>query len=149
MRASVGRGGFTLLELMVVLAILVVSAALVLPSLGPGTATLRLRAEARSIVALLRQARQLAVSQRRPQTVAIDPVARAVVLRGAEAASPLSRHPLAGEVRLTAEEGEPSLTFTPRGTVREATWVLEGAGGRRYRIHVEAVTGRVSLRREV
>ncbi|MBI2461976.1 MAG: GspH/FimT family pseudopilin [Candidatus Rokubacteria bacterium] len=142
------RGGFTLLELLVVLAILVVSAALVLPSLGPGTATLRLRAEARSIVALLRQARQLAVSQRRPHTVAIDSLGHAVVIRGDDAGSPVSRLPLTGEVRLKAEEGEPSLTFTPRGTARETTWLLEGAGGRRYRIHVEAVTGRVSLRRE-
>lgn len=149
MTRRAGRAGFTLLELMVVLAILVVSTALVLPSLGPGIETLRLRAEARSIVALLRQARQLAVSQRRPHTVAIDPGARAVVIQGAEAASPRTRHPLPGEVRLTAEEGEPSLTFTPRGTARETVWVLEGAGGRRYRIHVEAVTGRASLRREV
>lgn len=148
MRRSDGRGGFTLLELMVVLAILVVGAALVLPSIGQGTATLRLRAEARSVVALLRQARQLAVTQRRPHTVAFDPLARAVLITKGEGDSPVRRLPIPGDLRLTAAEGTTSLTFTSRGMARETVWVLEGSGGRRYRIRVEAVTGRVSLRRE-
>lgn len=149
MRRPARSGGFTFLEVMVVVAILVVSAALVLPSIGQGTAALRLRAEARSVVALLRQARQLAVSQRRPHTVAVDPLGRAVVVRRDDAEAPVSRLLLPGVVRLRAEEGETSLTFTPRGMARETVWVLEGPEGRGYRIRVEAVTGRVSLRREV
>ena len=148
MRRPAGRGGFTLLEVLVVLAILVVSAALVLPGLGRGTATLRLRAEARAVVALLRQARQLAVSQRRAHTVALDPLARALLLTRGEGEGTVSRLALGGELRLRAEEGGTALTFTPRGMAHETVWVLEGPGGRRYRIQVEAVTGRVSMRRE-
>jgi hypothetical protein len=44
--------------------------------------------------------------------------------------------------------GTDTLTFSSRGLTREARWLLEGPGGRRFAIDVEAVTGRVKVAAE-
>ncbi len=41
--------------------------------------------------------------------------------------------------------GGETLTFSPRGLVRDARWVIEGPGGRRLVVEVHGVTGRVAV----
>lgn len=60
------RGGFTLIELIVVLAVIGLVLALVLPNVGRGLAPYRLAATARELATALRLARNQAVAENRP-----------------------------------------------------------------------------------
>jgi general secretion pathway protein H len=140
--------GFTLIEIVVVLAILAVMTALVLPSVGTGSETLRLRTEAGRVAAVLREARLQAVSQRRPTRVAFDALRNTVAVTGADPDHPLRRIELPAGLRLSVVTGTDSLTFSSRGVTRETRWVVEASGGRRLAIDVDAVTGRVTVGRE-
>jgi len=64
--------GFSLLELLVVLVIIGLSASLVLPSLTGGLSSLRLKTAAREVSATLRYARSLAVSVGKEQVINMD-----------------------------------------------------------------------------
>jgi general secretion pathway protein H len=65
-------GGFTLLELIITLAILAVVVALVTPSIGRSTESIRVRAEVAGFAALLRHARERAIVSQKPQAVVVD-----------------------------------------------------------------------------
>jgi general secretion pathway protein H len=142
-----GGRGFTLIEMVLVLAILAIAVFFVLPSVGRGTEGLRLRTEGGRIAALLRDARRQAVTRREPVRVSLDRATGAVSLTLGEAATPARRIEVPEGFRLDAGEGGEAVTFSPRGTAREAHWTLENRGGRRVAIEVAAVTGRVTLRR--
>jgi general secretion pathway protein H len=137
--------GFTLLELAVVLAIIAVAAALVLPAVGGGTETLRLRSEAGRVAALLRQARLHAVSQHRPTRVTLDRVRNHLALVAGDPDHPLRELAMPPGFRFSVESGGEALTFSSRGVTREAHWVIETSGGRALSIRVDALTGRVSI----
>ena len=79
-RALRGPGGFTLLELVVVLAVLATVTALALPSIRRGSQNLQLRAGAGRVASLLREARLQAVTYRRPTRVALEPSHRGAAL---------------------------------------------------------------------
>lgn len=64
--------GFTLLELIVTLAVLGIAIAVVTPAIGRGTDGLRTRAEVASFAATLRHARERAIATQRPFRVSID-----------------------------------------------------------------------------
>jgi general secretion pathway protein H len=64
--------GVSLLEMLVVLAILGLVAALVLPTFGSGVSTSELRSSARQLAAGLRAARSEAVSQKRETFLLVD-----------------------------------------------------------------------------
>lgn len=64
--------GFSLLELLVVLVIIGLSASLVLPTLTGGLSSLRLKTAAREVSATLRYARSLAVSVGKEQVINMD-----------------------------------------------------------------------------
>lgn len=64
--------GFTLLELIVTLAVLALAVAVVTPAIGRGTDGLRARAEVASFAATLRHAREQAITTQRPYRVAVD-----------------------------------------------------------------------------
>ncbi|MBI3458503.1 MAG: prepilin-type N-terminal cleavage/methylation domain-containing protein [Candidatus Rokubacteria bacterium] len=138
-------GGFTLLELIVVLAIIAAATALVLPSVGRGTEGLRLRSEAGRVAALLREARLAAVSQRHPTRVVLDRVRNTVVLTGRDPEHPMRELALSPGLRLSIGTGGETLTFSSRGLTRQTRWLLEAPGGRRLAIDIDAVTGRVSV----
>jgi len=65
----VGRSGFTLLELLVVLAVIGVAGAVALPAVAGRSATGQARVAARDLVTTLRAARAEAVAANRPVTV--------------------------------------------------------------------------------
>ena len=71
-RRSEVASGFTLLELIVTLAVLALAVAVVTPAIGRGTEGLRTRAEVASFAATLRHAREQAIMTQRPYRVAVD-----------------------------------------------------------------------------
>jgi len=137
--------GVTLLELVVVLAVLATVAAFALPSIRRGSEGLQLRAGAGRVASLLREARQRAVTQRRPTRVALDASHRGATLAWDGTSEPLRRVELPERFRVQATDGGDALTFSPRGLVRDARWVVEAPGGRRLVIEVHGVTGRVAI----
>ena len=137
--------GVTLLELVVVLAVLATVAAFALPSIRRGSEGLQLRAGAGRVASLLREARQQAVTQRRPTRVALDAGHRGATLAWDGTSEPLRRVELPERFRVQAADGGDALTFSPRGLVRDARWIVEAPGGRRLVIEVHGVTGRVAI----
>jgi general secretion pathway protein H len=146
-RSPAGRdaSGVTLLELVVVLAVVATVTAFALPSIRRGSEGLQLRAGAGRVASLLREARQQAVTHRRPTRVALEPSHRGAALAWDGSEEPLRRVELPERFRLAAASGGETLTFSPRGLVRDARWVVEGPGGRRLVIEVHGVTGRVAV----
>jgi general secretion pathway protein H len=143
-----GPRGFTLIEIVVVLAILAVATALVLPSVGRGTESLRLRSEAGRVAALLRQARLEAVSQRHATRVTLDPARNTAAMVAGDPDRPARQVELPAGLRLRVVTGGESVSFSSRGVAHETRWLVEAAGGRRLAIDVEAITGRVTVGRE-
>src|SRR5262245_46739711 len=70
-RPEVARG-FTLLELIITLAVLAVAMAVVTPAIGRGTESLRAPAEVAGFAATLRHAREQAITTQRSYRVAVD-----------------------------------------------------------------------------
>jgi general secretion pathway protein H len=140
--------GFTLIEIVVVLAILAVATALVLPAVGRGSQAIKLRSEAGQIAALLRQARLEAVTKRRPTRVTLDPARNTVALTAGDAEHPLKQLTLPAGLRVSIAAGGDSLGFSSRGLTRETRWLVEAADGRRLQIDVDGITGRVTVGRE-
>jgi prepilin-type N-terminal cleavage/methylation domain-containing protein len=139
------RGGFTFIELVVVLAILSVAAAFVLPAIGRGAAGLQLRKEAGRVAAVLREARLQAVTQRRTARVTLDPVRNTVAFTLGDSDRTVRELTIPSELRLRVAAGSESLAFSSRGLTRDTRWVLEARGGRELAVAVDAVTGRVTV----
>lgn len=144
-----GTGGFTLLELLVVLAIMALLMTLVPPVLSKAAPGLRARAAAHELADTLRDARAVAVSHGRPVDVRFDAGEGRYAVAGSTAQA-LPRGltlalPVAGDTPLRGT-ATPSyiLRFYPDGSSSGLQAVL-GAPGRYYRVDVGWLTGRVSL----
>jgi general secretion pathway protein H len=73
-----GEDGFTLLEIVCVIAMLAILAAIVLPAIPRGTSTTKLQSYATETAALLKADRNAAVRRRTDITATIDPASRTV-----------------------------------------------------------------------
>ncbi len=140
--------GFTLLELVVTLFVIGLATAVVMPAIGRGTEALRVRAEVAGFSAFLRRAREQAITTREERAVTVDPAARVVI---DEAGNHLvrARRPLADRITIEADP-PPALTvrFSPEGVSTGGSFRLAGSNGVAYRVTIDAVTGRVTSRRE-
>jgi Tfp pilus assembly protein FimT len=129
----------------VVVAILAVATGLVLPTIGRGTESLRLRSEAGRVAAVLREARLKAVSDRVATRVTLDRTRNMVVVVGRDAEHPIRELAVQPGLRFSVATGSDTVRFSSRGMTRETRWLLEAPGGRRLAIDVEAITGRVKV----
>jgi type II secretion system protein H len=145
-RGEVDSRGFTLLEVMVVIFILALTASVVTPAIGRSTDAIRVRAKVGSLSALLRHAREEAIGSRKPLTVAIDPVAHRVSVLVADTVV-RSRALPANWTIDAAPPGALTLHFDPQGTTSGAEYRIV-AGSISYRITVNTLTGRVRVSRE-
>lgn len=142
------RAGFTLFELLVVLALLGLVLALVPPLLSRGSAATELRIAAREVAAGLRQARSRAISRNGEIAVVIDVDKRAFRVDG----DPRPRL-LKGRVDLallTAESelvnaGTGAIRFYGDGTSTGGRVRITGVKGARE-VAVDWLTGQVSIR---
>jgi len=143
----VRHAGFTLLELLIVIALMGIIAALVVPMFGGPVSTSELRATARQLAAGLRLARSEAVSERRETFLVVDVAGkRFKVDREAR------EHALPSKVDLklfTAQndlvsQNVGSIRFYPDGGSNGGRITL-GSGDRKYEVDVDWLTGRVAI----
>ena len=140
--------GFTLIEILVVLSIMAIGAAIVIPMVsGSGATTGELKSAAREIAAGLRLARSEAVATRRETAVTLDLEARKfrVAAGGREVALP-------PKVDLKLFTAQSDLTDGKRGAIRffpdggsNGGRVTLAAGERTYEVDVDWLTGRVRI----
>jgi general secretion pathway protein H len=146
-RLEVDGRGFTLLELIVVLSVLALAVGIVVPVVGRSTETVRGRADVARFSAMLRHARDQAITTRRGHAVVVDPPGRRATIvadpdevRQARALSP----------NLEVEAIPPEalrIGFEPSGASTGGAFRLT-TGRTRYRVSVDALTGRVRVERQ-
>jgi Tfp pilus assembly protein FimT len=138
------------MELVVVLAILAIAAAVVAPGVGRTADSVRARAEVGAVAAFLRSAREHAVTSRQAMEVRVDNETHTLVMRRAgragEAAVQAARA-VSSLLRIAADPPTPSVTFLPHGMSTGARFAIATPGARAYVITVDALTGRVSTAR--
>lgn len=141
------QAGVTLLELLIVIALMAIIAALVVPMFGGPVSTSELRATARQLAAGLRLARSEAVSERRETFLVIDVAGkRFKVDREAR------EHALPSKVDLklfTAQndlvsENVGSIRFYPDGGSNGGR-ITVASGARKFDVDVDWLTGRVAI----
>jgi prepilin-type N-terminal cleavage/methylation domain-containing protein len=136
--------GYSLLELIVVLAAAGLLAALVAPSFSGSLESARLRAGAAEVRATLARARSLAATEGRERTVFLDfdHAAYGVAGEGGRLSLPEGiRFSRARVGDLPAESGEARLKFHPDGSAVEAEVELSAPGGATARVTVDPLTG--------
>jgi general secretion pathway protein H len=129
-----GSDGFTLIEMLVVLAVLALIAGLVVARGPSRSVALDLRAATATVVGELRRGRAAAIAGDAAVTVTLDPAARAIRVGDAPPRA------LPGDVALAAA----AIRFTPDGAAAGGPIAL-AAGARRVTITVSWLTGRVSV----
>ncbi|MCI0419745.1 MAG: prepilin-type N-terminal cleavage/methylation domain-containing protein [Acidobacteria bacterium] len=136
--------GFTLLEMLVVLVLLSVLAALAFPAVNRGLATQRLRSDSREIAAVIRWARIKAVREQQIYQVGFEVKANQVDICSADSSyqKVVALSPgisLERAVRLNQRQEQMSdetayYFFSPNGVSESFEVILRNERGRRYRI---------------
>jgi general secretion pathway protein H len=146
-RAAPRLRGVSLLELLVVLSIMGLVAALVIPSFGSGVSTTELKSAARQMAAALRLARSEALATRREHFVLLDLERRVFRVDGDGREIALPRDT---ELKLYTAQSDlvsdkaGSIRFFPDGGSNGGR-VTIAAGERKYEVDVDWLTGRVAI----
>lgn len=141
------HNGFTLLELLVVLALLAMTYALVPPMFSLGGSTAELKAGARQVAAGLRKARSQAIVSRSEATLTLNVESRSFVLSGDDKPRILPRQ---AEIGVYTAQGEvldannAAIRFYPDGSSTGGRVTL-AMGERKYLIDVDWLTGQTEI----
>jgi general secretion pathway protein H len=140
--------GFTLLEVVLVLVVMSLVAAVTLPAMLRGRTAFHLRAVSRDVIGSLRMARETAVTEQKVMMVQIDSQAQSLTVSDdvGDGARSLS---IPGDVRLEAvtnsgeaiPDGRLVIRFLPNGSSDEAQILLRSETGSTLRIRTDAITG--------
>lgn len=140
------QSGRTLAELLIVLAIVGIMAAMAVPSYQTMTARAHARSVAAEIASTLRMARQLAMARRERLLVRFDLAGRTVTLQRADAEGVLDVYRY-GEKGVAIEEptAGPEILFHSSGRSASATTIrIQDQQGRQTTVTV-SLTGRVVI----
>lgn len=141
------HNGFTLLELLVVLALLAMTYALIPPMFSLGGSTAELKAGARQVAAGLRKARSQAIVSRSESTLTLNVESRSFVLSGDDKPRTLPRQ---AEISVYTAQGEvvdannAAIRFYPDGSSTGGRVTL-AMGERKYLIDVDWLTGQTEI----
>ncbi len=138
--------GVTLLELLIVLALMSLLVGLLAPRIGRATDNWRLRRAAEHVAQILRYARTRALYEGRYYVVEIQPQENRVRLLGASSGL-IREYLLPGDIRcgedgLGANIPVMRLVFSPSGAVGERTLWLRNRQGSEVKIHLNLLLGR-------
>jgi general secretion pathway protein H len=145
--ARSARAGFTLIEMLVVLALMALIAGIAIPILGPGVSTAELKSSARKVAAGLRMAREDAVATRTDTRLVLDLEHRTFQI---ERDTHVYALPRGLELKLfTAQndiisESVGAIRFYPDGGSTGGRVTL-AAGERKFEVDVDWLTGRVAI----
>jgi general secretion pathway protein H len=139
--------GVTLLELLIVIALMAVVAGIVIPMFGGPVPTSELRSSARQLAAGLRLARSEAVAERRETFLVLDVAGkRFKVDRDAQV------HALPSRIELKLFTAQNDLVSDTVGSIRffpdggsNGGRITVGAGSRKFDVDVDWLTGRVAI----
>ena len=139
--------GVTLLELMIVLVLMALIAAVTIPIFGSGVSTTELRSAARELAAGLRLARGQAIAQRTETTLELD-----VAARNFRVPPDPRVHALPTGIDLKLFTAQRDLVSDNVGAIRfypdggsNGGRVTLAAGERKYDVDVDWLTGRVVI----
>lgn len=139
--------GVTLLELILVLALMGIIAALVIPTLGTGVSTSELKSSARQLAAGLRLARSEALATRQDAFLALD-----VEQRKFKVGSDPREYRLAQRADLKLYTAQKDLVSEKVGAIRfypdggsTGGRITIASGERKYEVDVDWLTGRVTI----
>lgn len=140
-------GGFTMLELLVVLTLIGLLVAIVVPMFGGGVSTTELKSDARAVAAGLRQARGQAIAQRGEAQLELDVGAHTFRV------PPDPRvHKLAEQIDLKLFTAQSDLVNDKVGAIRffadggsNGGRITLAAGERKFDVDVDWLTGRVAI----
>ncbi len=144
--ARARHAGVSLLELLIVLAIIGFVSAIAIPMLSGGVSNSELRSAARELAAGLRLARSEAVTQRRETFLVVDLAGRRFkVDRDEERSLPKNMEmKLFTAQRDLVDATTGSIRFYPDGGSNGGRITL-GSGERKYEVDVDWLTGRVAI----
>jgi general secretion pathway protein H len=142
------KKGVTLIELVVVLAIIAIGAVLTIPNMGPWIQSYRLRTAARDITSTLRVAQMKAVSTNMSYQVSFDTGARTYVLRrntGGLWLDEGAAQTLPTGIRMDPAPTNNPLTFSPNSSSNGGTVYLKNPKETPREIRVSPSTGRIAI----
>jgi general secretion pathway protein H len=146
-RVRVGQSGFTLLEVVCVLAILALVAAILLPALPHGTSRPRLQSYALAVAALLKADRNAAVRRGEAVATRIDAAAR-VVRSGATGRAVKVPDDVVVDALISArcgqDAGAPNIRFFSSGMSCGGVIALTNPG-MSYQIRINWLTGAIDV----
>jgi general secretion pathway protein H len=148
MRARSRQRGFTLLELLIVLALMALIAGITLPMFGgSGVSTTELRGSARQLAAGLRTARSEAVAQRRETFLVLD-----VAGKRFKVDQDPREHSLPKNLELKLFTAQNDLVDANVGAIRffpdggsNGGRITVASGTRKFEVDVDWLTGRVAI----
>jgi prepilin-type N-terminal cleavage/methylation domain-containing protein len=139
--------GFTLIELIVSLFVIALSVGVVVPAVGRGTEALRGRSEVARFSAMLRYARDQAITTRRGHAVVIDLDARrASIVAAPEELRQTRSLPQDLEIQANPPQAL-TVRFDPNGVSSGGDFRL-ATKHIQYRVTVDPLTGRVRAERQ-
>lgn len=139
--------GFTLVELLVVMAIMVMAYAMTAPMIAAGLSAVNIKAAARQVASGLRQARSEAVVRNKEVALTLD-----VEQRQFSSSEEKRIHRIAQEIDISLFTAQAELVDAKRGAIRffpdgssTGGRVTLTRGERKYRVDVDWMTGRVKI----
>jgi len=139
--------GVTLLELLIVISIMAIIAAMVVPVLGGGVSTSALKGAARQIAAALRMARSDALATRQETRVMLNLEERTFQIERDP-----RQHALPKQMDMKLFTAQRDIVDAKTGAIRfypdggsNGGRVTIGSGERKYEIDVDWLTGRVAI----
>ena len=146
-RRQVSVAGFTLLELIVTLFVIALAVGLVAPMVGRSADTLRGRADVARFSAMLRHARDQAITTRKNYAFVVDPPGHRATIVAAPDEVKQTRT-LSADLRIDAVPPDAlRVSFDPSGVSSGGDFRLT-TGRMRFRVSVDQLTGRVRIERQ-